>query len=279
MLLPYWTNNCIGSMEGLLFESSATTPYHFLNQAELSLRPSDPMVGLPYGPSGAPDVRLGLRHLQMLGVRYFEAFSPTIVAAARRDPLVTEIASTGPWRFDSHVRTWHLFELRSAPMVVGLTTLPNVVTSLGSRDAWLSANVAWWLAPSRWDIALAQSGPSTWPHTGSVTRTTKVRVGPARITRATVGISTISFHVDKVGVPVLVRVSYYPRWHATGASGPYRVSPNLMVVVPTSHTVELTYASSPWLTAGVAVTAAAVVTTVVAAVGATIGERRRRRRR
>ena len=41
MLLPYWTNGCVDSMEGLLFESSATTPYHFINQNELSVSPSD----------------------------------------------------------------------------------------------------------------------------------------------------------------------------------------------------------------------------------------------
>ena len=51
MLLPYWTSGCIGSMEGLLFESSTTTPYHFINQAELSAGPSEPEVGLPYGPA------------------------------------------------------------------------------------------------------------------------------------------------------------------------------------------------------------------------------------
>ncbi|HET9076290.1 MAG TPA: hypothetical protein VFN68_05115, partial [Acidimicrobiales bacterium] len=34
MLLPYWTHGCIGSQEGLYYESSATTPYHFLNAAE-----------------------------------------------------------------------------------------------------------------------------------------------------------------------------------------------------------------------------------------------------
>ncbi len=54
MLLPYWTNGCVDSMEGLLFESSATTPYHFLNQAELSVGPSDPEVGLDYGPLNVP---------------------------------------------------------------------------------------------------------------------------------------------------------------------------------------------------------------------------------
>ena len=41
MLLPYWTNGCIDSMEGLLFESSTTTPFHFINQNELSVNPSD----------------------------------------------------------------------------------------------------------------------------------------------------------------------------------------------------------------------------------------------
>src|SRR4029077_21178381 len=36
MLLPFFTDSCIGSMEGLYFEASATTPYHFINSTELS---------------------------------------------------------------------------------------------------------------------------------------------------------------------------------------------------------------------------------------------------
>jgi uncharacterized membrane protein len=51
--------------------------------------------------------------------------------------------------------------------------------------------------------------------------------------------------VSRIGVPVLVKISYFPRWRATGATGPYRVSPNLMAVVPTSRNVSLVYASSP----------------------------------
>ena len=42
-------------------------------------------------------------------------------------------------------------------------------------------------------------------------------------------------------MPVLVKVSYFPNWKAKGADGPYRVTPNFMVVVPTSTHVELTY--------------------------------------
>jgi hypothetical protein len=45
-------------------------------------------------------------------------------------------------------------------------------------------------------------------------------------------------------VPVLVKVSYFPNWQATGAEGPYRVGPNMMVVVPTSNHVEMTYGRS-----------------------------------
>ena len=94
MLLPYWSGGCIGSMEGLLFESSATTPYHFLNQAELSVTPSEAMVGLDYT---ALNVPAGIQHLQLLGVRYFMASSPQVEAAASADPSLRLVAETGPW--------------------------------------------------------------------------------------------------------------------------------------------------------------------------------------
>jgi hypothetical protein len=46
---------------------------------------------------------------------------------------------------------------------------------------------------------------------------------------------------SSIGQPVLVKISYFPNWKASGAEGPYRVTPNLMVVVPTSTHVELHY--------------------------------------
>ena len=48
MLFPYWTEEALGSTEGLFFESSLSTPFHFLNQAELSKDPSSPIPGLDY---------------------------------------------------------------------------------------------------------------------------------------------------------------------------------------------------------------------------------------
>ena len=72
-------------------------------------------------------------------------------------------------------------------------------------------------------------------------RPTVKPVATTRVTAVTQTDSSISFHVSRVGTPVLVKVSYFPNWQASGADGPWRVTPNLMVVVPTSHDVTLTY--------------------------------------
>jgi hypothetical protein len=244
MLMPYWTNNCIDSMEGLFFESSATTPYHFLDQAELSVSPSNPMVGLPYG---GLDVAFGVEHLQMLGVRYYVAFSPSVIAQANADPELTLIAKTRKW--PSPGDQWFVYKIASSPMVQPLSTLPNIVANTTSRVGWLQANTKWWLDPKLWGTVAATTGPSNWPNATSVeTMDTHTSLPKVTVSEVKVGLQSISFHVSRIGVPVLVKISYFPRWHATGATGPYRVSPNLMVVIPTANDVSMVYGSTPLLT-------------------------------
>ena len=67
---------------------------------------------------------------------------------------------------------------------------------------------------------------------------------PVTVSNVKKGTESISFTVDKIGVPVLVKVSYFPNWKASGASGVYRAAPNMMVVVPTSKNVTLSYEAS-----------------------------------
>jgi hypothetical protein len=260
MLMPYWTNNCIDSMEGLYFESSATTPYHFLDQAELSVSPSNPMVGLPYGQL---DIPLGVKHLQMLGVRYFVAFSPAVIAQADLDPELTLIASTKAWPSPGY--KWRIYQVASSRMVVPLSSLPNIVANTTSRVGWLQANTTWWLNPKLWGTVAATTGPSNWPTATSVeTMDTHTTLPKTTVSNVKVGLQSISFHVSRIGVPVLVKISYFPRWHATGATGPYRVSPNLMVVIPTANDVSLVYGSTPMLTLGNIITDLTVLAGLVA---------------
>jgi hypothetical protein len=247
MLLPYWTNGCIDSMEGLLFESSTTTPYHFINQAELSAGPSEPEVGLPYGPV---DVTLGVQHLQLLGVKYFMAETPTVEQQADADPALRLVARTGPWTYDysgvlTHT-TWDIYVVKDSALVTPLVNDPVVLSGVKpAPSSWLSPSLAWYDDPARWDVELAQDGPASWPRTavGDVRPTVK-RVGSTSVTSVSQTDSSVSFHVSRIGTPVLVKVSYFPNWHASGAEGPWRVTPNLMVVVPTSHDVTLTYGAS-----------------------------------
>jgi len=277
MLLPYWTGGCIDSMEGLLFESSSTTPFHFINQNELSVTPSDAVVGLPYGGLNVP---LGIEHLQQLGVKYFLASSTTVEEAAAVDPDLTEIASTGPWTTNYNGEalntTWKVYEVRDSALVQPLANRPVVWNGVGAgQTSWLAPAVSWYDHPARWSVVPAADGPSSW---------TRVPIGdksPPAVAEPKVVVShiaqsddSVSFHVDRVGVPVEVKVSYFSNWRATGADGPWRVAPNLMVVVPTSHDVVLHYSSTTSDKAGELVSLVALV----AAIALAIAGRRSRRR-
>jgi hypothetical protein len=48
---------------------------------------------------------------------------------------------------------------------------------------------------------------------------------------------------SRPGHPLLVKISYHPRWRAEGAFGPYLASPGLMLIVPRRHEVRLHYAA------------------------------------
>jgi hypothetical protein len=90
--------------------------------------------------------------------------------------------------------------------------------------------------------------------------------------------STVSFHVSKIGSPVLVKVSYFPNWQASGATGPYRVTPNLMVVVPTAHNVVLHYGATAANRVGQGLTIVGVAALCVVVIRGRFARRGRHRR-
>jgi hypothetical protein len=257
MLLPFWTDGCIGSMEGLFFEASSTTPYHFLNQRALSANCSCAQRDLPYGTGY--DIDLGVQQLQLMGVRYYLAFTEEAIAAASQHPDLTEVADDG---------VWHVYLVADSEMVVPLVNEPAVLTGVEPGMHWVGPNSKWFEDPTRWDVFLAESGPESWqrvavgeqpPKDDAVVDSSRpgwtredvltdpeARPLPA-ITVSAIDVQRegISFDVSEPGVPVLIRTSYFPNWQASGADGPYRVSPNLMVVVPTSTHVELSYGWTP----------------------------------
>jgi hypothetical protein len=282
MLLPYWTNDCIQSMEGLLFESAASTPYHFINQSELSVDPSQAMRGLPYGPLS---VATGVQHLQLLGVKYYMAFSPQAQAQAAADPDLSLVASSGPWPVTEGTsviqRTWNVYLVRGAAEVTPLSEQPVVMTGVAKGGtSWLNASVSWYDDPARWNVMLAAAGPSSWARVrGADPNPPAQPVAPTQVSGIKTTDDRISFDVGTTGTPVLVKTSYFPNWQASGAKGPWRVAPNLMVVIPTSHHVSLHYGYTPVDGLGLAVTAVGLASLIWLGMHPVLyGDRRPRRR-
>ena len=249
MLLPHWTDGCIGSSEGLFFEASGTTPYHFIAAAAMSSNSSNPVRQLRYTDN---DPAVGVPYLQKLGIKYYMAWTEKAVAKAEVAAGLTPIAQSGPW---------HIYEVAESAIVVPLKVQPVVVKERpgDQRERWLELGSSWFQNPDDWVAVPAAAGPAEWQRITSRVDVARIQVNqvevlePAEtitpvelpditVSNVVMGNESVSFDVDQVGVPVLVKVSYFPNWEAEGATGPYRVAPNLMVVVPTSKHVTLRFA-------------------------------------
>jgi hypothetical protein len=252
MLIPYWTDGRITSMEGVYFEASATTPYHFETVAALVApgQNSNPVRGVPYRTQD--DFDLGVRQLQALGVDYFIAHTPTTKAKAAADARLTPLVST-PDRDGADPQGWTVYRVADAPLVEGLAFQPVVAEGVDrGPDGWeQQIAVPWWWFPGQLDAPVVAAGPDRWRRADGAAALTLARrpIEPVRVRDVRVGEESVRFRVDEVGKPVLVKVSWFPNWKAEGALGPYRATPNFMVVVPTRREVTLRFGSTPadWL--------------------------------
>jgi hypothetical protein len=245
----------------LFFEAAGTTPYHFLAAGAMSQQSSNPVRELRYINN---DAAVGVQYLQELGINYYLAVTPEAIAKA------DEVAASGGGLKSLETSgPWHIYSVENADIVVPLDTLPVVVNERSGdlRERWLELGSSWLQNRTEWDALPAADGPKEWQRIdvaidmavregepGSDSRKVDVvkpvqeivpaKVEPAVVSDVKIGDDSVSFTVDKVGVPVLVRVSYFPNWQVSGAKGPYRVAPNMMVVIPTSNQVSMHFKAS-----------------------------------
>ena len=258
MLLPHWTDGCITSQEGVFFEASATTPYHFLSVAAMSQNSSNPVRELRYIDNNA---NVGVPMLQKLGIKYVMVFTQAAKdQASGRDDLDL-VATSGPWE---------IYRVADSDVVVPLTVQPVVVNERDGdqRERNLELGTSWFQNESEWAALPAMDGPDEWQRIDVMIdygrRVGEKPMDPGRrvdilvpadpiesvklpeieVTNYHLGEQDLTFDVSQIGVPVLVKVSYFPNWEVDGADGPYRVAPNMMVVIPTSTHVRLHYEAS-----------------------------------
>jgi hypothetical protein len=280
MMLPYFTDGHTSSMEGLYYESSGTTPYHFMAASTLegAGNASNPVRGLDY--RDITDFDLGVEYLRMLGVNYYLAYSTDARAAADANPGLERVA-TVPDRDAKPPTGWAIYEVADAPLVQPLANQPVVATGIhggtqsecfgtpkpqaaAGADAptdpslapWECLAASWWNTPDALDRPLAADGPASWVRVPAdrAAEAKRTPLPDVEVSKTHSTDDSVSFDVSRTGVPVLVKVSDYPNWAVRGAEGPYRVTPNFMVVVPTEKHVELHYTRTPAEWAGIAAT-------------------------
>jgi hypothetical protein len=263
-LLPYWTDGRIPSMEAVYYEAAGTTGYHFLTAATLSPQPSNAVRGLPYRTSA--DFDLGVRYMQLLGVRYYAAM-PDMQANADRNPALREVASV-PDLAVGAPNGWKIYEVADSAVVEPLRYEPVVArnvhgdlnwkcegkprpapgaTGVTELSAWECLSVPWFDDPAALDRPLTTDGPAEWKRAEmkAARGVPKTGLPSVKVSNVRQTDDTIEFDVSRTGVPVMVKVSYFPNWEAHGADGPWRATPNFMVVVPTSRHVRLSFGTSP----------------------------------
>jgi hypothetical protein len=237
-------------MEGLYFESSLTTPFHFINHSEMSYQPSNPIPGLNYHTF---DMERGLQHMDVYGVDYYVSFTPEAAEKANDIEGFNEIAVTDPF---------HIFELPETEVVEIATHVPSVyevpergifASLLGSGTvtgddgeplpSFHDLSLEWYEDIENMDRWVVADGPEEWPRIEALEERADIELeAPANaVSGIEVEDHRISFSTEAVGIPHLVKVSYFPNWSATGADGPWRASPSLMVVVPTQEDVVLEF--------------------------------------
>ncbi len=230
--LPWFSGR--STLEGVYNQASTTThPVYYL-ASELFARSPNPFRSRRYS---SFDPESALARLRLFNVSQIVAVSPELASALDARPDLVREALIPPYT---------LYRLREPGpgYVEPLALAPVRADPRTWRDAsyrWFSrkpANRALlvFTDDTRFDLVLDDAwGPPPerpLPHDARVTE---------RVEAEAIHITT-----SRPGHPLLVKVSYHPRWRAEGADGPYLVSPGLMLVVPRQRDVRLAYAARTW---------------------------------
>ncbi|MCZ7532533.1 MAG: hypothetical protein M5U23_03840 [Acidimicrobiia bacterium] len=271
MLFPFWSEGH-PSMEGVFFESSLTTPFHFLNGAEVSVSPSNAVRGLRYHHLDRPiDARdpepfgfdRGVPHLGMYNVKYYVSYTEEAQEAAIAYGLPI-IAESPPWT---------IFQLPETNLIDVAEYEPVVWAGEGD---FVDAALEWYDDIDNLDQWLVEDGPPEWRRVTSVDERLE-DPRPYDITGTATVTSfddlEVGFTTNAVGIPHMVKVSYFPNWKSDGADGVYRVAPSLMMVIPTQSDVELQFTHTWVENLGTAIT----IFTIVGLIGYAVVQRRKKK--
>jgi len=223
--LPIFTNK--PTFEGLLIESSVSGYFHFINQAETTKTPTSAIAGLEYPPFNFEN---GVKHLQYFGAQYFVAYTDEIKELA--DEYLIRISDVDGFR---------IYKIPHSDLI-------EVVSDINLKlktKRWIDESIDWY---KKMDL----SQPIVFYQNEKELENIRGYLQQKELTKnATVEIKEIKddsliFSTDYLGMPHLIKYSYFPGWQVKGAKGPYLISPSFMMVIPFQNEVILEYSYNIW---------------------------------
>lgn len=216
------------TFEGLLIESGLTGPFHFINQAETTKNPTTAIAGFEYPPF---DFTKGIKHLQASGAEYFVAYTEEIKKLANDNQNLTFLQNTG---------AFNIYKVANAPLVEPIN---NFTIKTKAKD-WLKEDAVPWYKNGDLKTPIiftsSQEENNMWQQLLS-----SARPQGQAATKIVATNDSLSFDAPVIGIPYVVKISYFPTWKVSGARGPYLVSPAYMAVIPTQEHVTLKFGYGP----------------------------------
>ena len=233
MTIPMFTDH--ESVEGLYFDSSITTPFHFLTVSGVAERPSNPVGGLTYI-NGEFDK--GFRLMEEMGVDYFIAYTSSIKDKADRNENFNFLFSNEIFNvYSINTKKVELVEdnlyLFESPNFYD--RLRNAVLREGSEQSFFEASFESFKNESNFKIIENYDMDLVDP----ADLNTELLISDLNIQN-----ELITFTTNKPNQLHLIKVSYFPNWKIKNGYGPYRISPSFMAVIPKDELVEINFESS-----------------------------------
>ncbi|MDC3226516.1 hypothetical protein OBA39_00210 [Acidimicrobiaceae bacterium] len=229
MTIPYFTEHT--SMEGLYFDSSITTPFHFISVSGLAKRPSNPVGGLSYINNQFDQ---GVEHLNHLGVDYFISYTEEIESKAMDSEKLILLFSSEPFS---------VFKVNSSKVELIYQDI-KIFSKASTQDGILSSILRDTDINNFFDKAYESFDELDKKRVIEVSNGMNIvssKKNDLQITDLNITNNKISFFTNSPGELHLIKVSYFPNWKITNGKGPFRTSPSFMSVIPDNKYVEITF--------------------------------------
>ncbi len=237
------------TLEGLYMQGSPTAPFIFYTQSEVSKEQSCPFPN--YGCSRL-DFDRGLGHLRMFNVSHFIVRSQVVKGLAAAHPELTREATIGPYEI-------YRLTKNADRYAIPLTVAPV----LHLTDSWKEPAYRWFKRASpdgpvpvfAEQVAAAEEGDFAAVVTELPRELPVKALGTPPAIQEQLETDRIVLTGCTPGHPVLIRVSYHPRWRALTGEKLWLGGPSFMLVFPRGERVELAFEGGGPMTLGHAATA------------------------